>query len=84
MFKMVMVKWMDSGGNSRWIDLAQAEKDKVCEIETIGYLIVDNNEQITVGQSWDEGNKCVNAIITIPKFAVKSIESLRKSSRVKL
>lgn len=78
MFKMVLVKWIDSGGNGKWIGIAEAEKDDVCEIETIGYLITDDESKVTVGQSWDDGNKCVNAILTIPKIAVTSIEMLRK------
>lgn len=67
---MVLVKWVDSGGNGRWMDKQQAENDKICEIVSIGYLVVNNEEKITLVQSIDESNQTVNNMITIPKITV--------------
>ena len=77
MDKMVWVKWIDSGGTSRWIDLPAAEKDEYCLVETVGYLVKEDDERITVAQSFDKANNTVNALLTVPKVAVQEVKFLR-------
>lgn len=76
--KLAIVKWVDSGGRNSWMSMDEAERENVCQCESVGWIVSDNEERIVIVQSRDHSNGTVHSTMTIPKVAVKSVQYLRK------
>ena len=68
MNKMVYLRWLDSAIELEWSRASQ-EGTGLSEIETIGYLILEDEKHVQVAQS-NFGNYKYNAIIAIPKAVI--------------
>lgn len=71
---MIYVKWVDSALTSDWTE-APNSKTGVVEIESIGYLILEDDEHIEIAQNMSTFHKC--AIMAIPKAVIKERKELR-------
>jgi hypothetical protein len=72
--KILEVDWIDSAGYPNW---TSTEGTFLCaKCKTIGYLIQENEESISLAQSKDDGIG-VDHIYTIPKSVIKKRRVLR-------
>lgn len=71
-----VVEWIDSQGDGSWHPLFEAKAEEVSRITTVGYVIGETDEAVTLAQSIDGkgGNErriaMVDNTITIPKVAI--------------
>lgn len=81
-WSLAVIKWVDSSSTDRWQHITRAEGISVCECESTGYVLVDNEEQIILALS------CANrgtddeqyiGTIAIPKVAVTKITKIKGS-----
>lgn len=66
----VYVEWIDSETDDGWGKIKDVS-DNLTLCRTIGYLIKDSSDFVTIAHSWDEENDHVNGTIQIPKVAIK-------------
>lgn len=69
--KMIYVEWVDSSHSSGWVAAEDAIKlagDFKCR--TVGFLLVETDEHLTVVQTHTEDVKQVDGVMTIPKVAI--------------
>ena len=76
--KIVLVNWLDSNSNSAWHNITEAKHLRPSPCVTIGYVLEDTEEYITIASSFATENDSVSDVICIPKFAVQSIETIRR------
>ena len=70
--KEVKIIWKDAKSYANeWVSIEEAERLKLAEVETKGYLINDTGESVIIAQSFN-GNEGHNFIV-IPKGAVISV-----------
>lgn len=75
---LVYLEWVDSASpNTAWIPADHSVKPD--RIKTIGWVIEDNDEYITVSNQ--VGEQCMSGVVAIPKVA---ITHRREIKRVKL
>jgi len=76
--KIVKVKWMDAEKLSGVQDISYVKEIELKEIETIGFLILDDDKKIIISQErWDEG-KQIRDVSIIPKCSIKKIKELKE------
>ncbi len=80
--KILYVRWLDSALTPEW-SRAPSEATGLSEIETVGYLILENDEHIQVAQSNYENDK-YSAIQSIPKSVILERRVLHIPKKKKL
>jgi len=74
--RLCLVEWVDSAFVQGWIDRKVAEGHKESNCVSVGILLYENDERITIVQDTsDSGN--VGDGITIPKSCIKRIRYLK-------
>jgi hypothetical protein len=76
--KIVVIDWIDSGGESGWRHTHELEIN-VCECRTSGFLVMEDEKAVMVALSrtTKEGFKPYCDTITIPKCSIKNIREIR-------
>ena len=77
--KLVYVRWLDSALSPEWTR-APNENTGLTEIETVGYLILEDKDHVQVAQSSFEDYK-YSAIQSIPKSVILERRVLPKPQR---
>ena len=72
---MVCITWQDSCTESDWLSDADAAM-RVAEIHSVGWLLEDTADQVTLAQSIDFEGK-TSERLTMPKSVVGKITVLR-------
>lgn len=76
---LVRVTWVDSYGPHGWCYLKDATEERVLTIESIGWLVQDTSERITIAAHVQVlgiagGNPSVDGVITIPREAITAMQ----------
>jgi hypothetical protein len=77
-FPFVHVVWRDSTSDARWCKMK--ELPKCTEITSRGWLLIDNEDAITIAATLGaflDGDHAVGEVTTIPRGCIKSIEVLK-------
>lgn len=81
---IVMVEWIDACSlENGWNDMKDAKEEKPAAVHSVGFLIANTKDRVTVVASHDASNETVNGGITIPKGWVVKITPLSPHSRSK-
>ena len=68
--KPVLIRWTDSEASAGWKRIDDIPDDiKASEIDSIGYLIKENNESIVISTSVSDNGSVMDPL-TIPKCAI--------------
>lgn len=72
---LIMVKWLDILGEdqSPWSTLDEAKELKPAPITSIGKLLEDNDEYLTIAASWDDESELVGNVNCIPKGVIREV-----------
>lgn len=65
-FPAVYVKWLDAQSHDDWMSIEDLE-DNLPEIHTVGFLIKESSEMITVVQNYDSSNNQISMVMEIPR-----------------
>ncbi|MFQ5786491.1 MAG: hypothetical protein ACE5H1_00775 [Thermodesulfobacteriota bacterium] len=77
--KKVKVLWKDAWGiNPSWESKEEALDHSYCMVETIGWLLKENEDSIWLVMSWDKSTNMVCGAKLIPKECVLEVEYLRR------
>lgn len=73
--KLVVVTWIDSTGSNTWQDIEQERKYKNPELFSVGWVINDTKEALTLGSSLlpNPSASMVGQTMTIPKGCIKKV-----------
>lgn len=75
--KIVKIEWVDSARSFDWSLLEEIDNKPVNCI-SVGFLIENTKEHITIAQNYGLKPEQVCNLITIPKCSVKSIKKLKE------
>jgi len=78
--KIIYVRWLDSALTPEWTG-APNEYTGLSEIETVGYLILENTKHIQIAQSRFEEYDKYSAIMSIPKSVILERRLLKMSKK---
>lgn len=78
--KEVRIEWIDScGGDCYWL-LLRDFKPSITKPTTYGFVVYEDDEIISIAQSYAEGDdevpQQINGVITIPKCSIINIKYL--------
>ncbi len=65
-YPAVYVKWLDAQSHDEWMDFEELE-DGLPEIHTVGFLVSETKNMITLMQNYDETNGKLSMVMQIPK-----------------
>lgn len=72
-FKLIEIEWIDScSGPETWSFIDEMTPFLPVEVRTVGFVIDDNDEAITVAHSLTKSKKQVSGLMTIPKVSIIS------------
>jgi len=77
---IVFLRWLDSALTPEW-SRAPSEYTGLSEIETVGYLILEDDKHVQIAQSSFEGYDKYSAIMAIPKSVILERRSLKISKK---
>jgi len=72
----VRVVWVDSCEPADNAEIEEHEIPDVQQIVQCGLLARQTEESISIAGAWKPETRCFDYVITIPRFAVKSMETL--------
>ena len=83
--KLVKVTWNDSAETSDggWVSLESAKKDRPCKIASVGWLISETDDSVTIAGDIDaneienEKDDLLGRVQVFPKGCIIKIEVLR-------
>ena len=75
--KIVKIEWVDSARSFDWSLLEEIDNKPVNCI-SVGFLIENTKEHITIAQNYGFKPEQVCNLITIPKCSVKNIKKLKE------
>ena len=76
--KLVMIEWVDSvsTGGTVWNDLEDVEAAVVASVQSVGWVLSETKEQITLSPHISESAEQCSGDLTIPKCAIKRVRKL--------
>jgi hypothetical protein len=74
-WKAVWIHWVDSVSGPRWEDHASSVNHDALNIETVGWLVLEDDKTVTVSTSIQRDQVC--APLTIPKCSVVSMKTIK-------
>lgn len=74
--KLVKIIWEDAIGADGWISRKELEKETPIIHTTVGYVVIDKPEYITITMSYDEKEINLGAWMVIPRKYIKKIIKL--------
>ncbi len=75
--RIVMVEWVDSAFAQGWMSREVITHHRVSGIVSVGILVNENKEQITIVQGASMDKDQYGDGITIPKCSIKRVRSLK-------
>lgn len=77
MYKVIYLEWVDAVGADGWTELSAIEKEGLATVTTVGFLLKETKEFVTVLHSIDTGNKNTGAWMVIPTAQIKRRKFLK-------
>lgn len=77
--KIVFIKWIDSVRSFDWTLLEDVDANFM-DCESVGFLIKETGEYVTIAQNYGLKPEQVCNLITIPKCSIKSIKEYGSSN----
>lgn len=77
--RMVLIKWVDSAFAQGWMSRDAVKSHQLSKCVSVGILVAENDEQITIMQSLSVDKDQMGDGLTIPKCSIKRIRKLRVS-----
>lgn len=74
--KLVQIIWNDACGQDGWVTERELLKQKPVVHNSVGYVVQDTKEHITITMSYDEDKDSLGAWLLIPKAYIKKIKKL--------
>lgn len=75
--KLVEIQWLDATGADGWTTEKSLLKETPAIHNSVGYVIKENKEHITITMSFDEERESLGAWLLIPKSFIKKIKKLK-------
>jgi hypothetical protein len=75
-YPLVYVVWKDAVSSYAWIDAT--EEFKLTTIHTVGFMIAEDDESITLTMNLDMDNSAVSMTMTIPLAWIESMDYLER------
>jgi len=75
---LVMVRWVDIIGEdqSPWSTIEEAKAMKPAPITTIGKVVENTDQYLTVASSWDESGEFLGNLNCIPKGVIQEVSEI--------
>lgn len=77
--KIVFIKWIDSVRSFDWTLLEDVDSNSM-DCESVGFLIKETREYVTIAQNYGLKPEQVCNLITIPKCSIISIKEYGSSN----
>lgn len=77
MHKVIYIEWQDAVGADGWSRMSTIEKEGLASIKTVGFLIKETKESVTVLHSIDVSNEQSGAWMVIPTAQIKKRKFLK-------
>ena len=75
--RIIKINWVDSVRASDWTLLEDVD-DKLLDCVSVGFLIKETNEQITIAQNYGIKPEQVCNLMTIPRCSIRDIKELKE------
>ncbi len=77
--KLVLIEWVDSAFAQGWMSKRAAKSHRFSKITSIGILLNDDSEKVTIMQSVSDKDDAGDGL-TIPKCCIKRMRKLKLES----
>jgi len=67
-FPLVMITWLDATDiETGWLSLQEIKEKKLASVESVGWIVEESEEKITLIGCWDETDQNGGRGVVIPK-----------------
>ena len=77
MYKIIYIEWVDAVGADGWSKMSYVERQGLTNIKTVGFLLKETKEALTVIHSLDVDNTNSGAWMVIPTAQIKKRKFLK-------
>lgn len=75
--KLVEIQWLDATGADGWTTEKSLLKETPAIHNSVGYVIKETKDHITITMSFDEERESLGAWLLIPKSFIKKIKKVK-------
>ena len=75
--RIIKINWVDSVRASDW-ELLEDVDNKLLDCVSVGFLIKETDEQITIAQNYGIKPEQVCNLMTIPRCSIRDIKELKE------
>ncbi len=75
--KLVLIQWVDSAFAQGWMSRESIDAHKLSKCISVGLLVAESDEQVTIMQSASVDKEQYGDGITIPKCSIKRMRQLK-------
>ena len=73
-YPLAFVVWEDAYSHEDWASIQEAKSHEKCIVNSVGWLIDESDEHVTIVQSFSDNE--ARSRFTIPKVFIQSMETL--------
>jgi len=74
--KAVVVTWFDAVSHDPWEEINDVKDQEVHTIQTLGFLLTEDDRKLVLAASWDQDNESVASTWTIPKTWLLEVKEI--------
>ena len=75
--KLVEVQWLDAVGSDGWTTEKSLQKETAVIHNSVGYVVQETDEHITITMSYDTEKENLGAWLLIPKPYIKKLKKIK-------
>lgn len=79
---IIALEWIDAESDDAWRDIAEHESSDLARIESVGFLLSENEKVIRLAQNIDQTNGKASMVITIPRAWIVSRKVVKRGAKV--
>jgi len=83
-YPIAVVFWEDAYSNDEWISLEEAKSHKACKQRSVGWLVDESDDHVTIIQTESKDDNLAGARLTIPKPYIRKFETMVGNGRWKI
>lgn len=69
-YEAEQIRWVDAVGTSSWRSIESVKRDEITEVDTLGFVIAEDEKCVVIAQSLDLDNENVTHVMVIPQVCI--------------
>jgi hypothetical protein len=79
-YPIVVITWRDACGGDGWVSMKELQDETLVEHNSVGFLVNETPEFMTMTMSYEEEEKNLGAYLVIPKVNISNVRYIKNDT----